>query len=73
MVVSSIICTYNRLDFLKKCIDSILKQISTNNDVEIVVIDNNCNDRTKEYINSLNSTYINYFLETKQGLSHARN
>ena len=73
MVLSIIICTYNRVDFLKKCIDSILKQISTNNGIEIVVIDNNCNDGTKEYINSLNSTYINYFLETKQGLSHARN
>ena len=73
MVLSIIICTYNRLDFLKKCIDSILKQISTNNGIEIVVIDNNCNDGTKEYINSLNSTYINYFLENKQGLSHARN
>ena len=73
MVLSIIICTYNRLDFLKKCIDSILKQISTNNGIEIVVIDNNCNDGTKEYINSLNFTYINYFLENKQGLSHARN
>ena len=73
MVLSIIICTYNRVDFLKKCIDSILKQISTNNDIEIVVIDNNCNDGTKEYINSLSSTHINYFLETKQGLSHARN
>ena len=73
MVLSIIICTYNRLDFLKKCIDSILKQISTNNGIEIVVIDNNCNDGTKEYINNINSTYINYFLETKQGLSHARN
>ena len=73
MVLSIIICTYNRLDFLKKCIDSILKQISKNNGIEIVVIDNNCNDGTKEHINSLNSTYINYFLETKQGLSHARN
>ena len=48
MVLSIIICTYNRFDFLKKCIDSILKQISTNNDIEIVVIDNNCNDGTKE-------------------------
>lgn len=73
MVLSIIICTYNRVDFLKKCIGSILKQISTNNDIEIVVIDNNCNDGTKEYINNINSTYINYFLETKQGLSHARN
>ena len=73
MVLSIIICTYNRVDFLKKCIDSILKQISTNNGIEIVVIDNNCNDGTKEYINSLNFTYINYFLENKQGLSHARN
>ena len=73
MVLSIIICTYNRVDFLKKCIDSILKQISTNNGIEIVVIDNNCNDGTKEYINNINSTYINYFLETKQGLSHARN
>ena len=73
MVLSIIICTYNRVDFLKKCINSILKQISTNNGIEIVVIDNNCNDGTKEYINNINSTYINYFLETKQGLSHARN
>ena len=73
MVLSIIICTFNRVDFLKKCIDSILKQISTNDDIEIVLVDNNSNDETKKYINNLNSHHINYYLETKQGLSHARN
>ena len=40
MVLSIIICTYNRVKFLEKCLNSILKQISNNN-IEIIVIDNN--------------------------------
>ena len=48
MVLSIIICTFNRVDFLKKCIDSILIQISTNDDIEIVLVDNNSNDETKK-------------------------
>lgn len=72
MVLSIIICTYNRVKFLEKCLNSILKQISNNN-IEIIVIDNNSNDNTKDYISKISSNKINYFLEKQQGLSYARN
>jgi glycosyltransferase involved in cell wall biosynthesis len=55
------------------CLNSILNQIKEDHTIEIIVIDNNSNDKTKEYICNIRSSYINYYLETKQGLSHARN
>ena len=73
MVLSIIICTYNRCKFLEKCINSIINQINEQNDIEIIIVDNNSNDGTKKLIENYNINFINYHLETKQGLSFARN
>ncbi|MEN2413833.1 glycosyltransferase family 2 protein [Flavobacterium mesophilum] len=71
---SIIVCSYNRYEFLKATIDSILEVIENRNDFEILIIDNNSKDQTvnikQEY---LGNNHVKYFLELKQGLSHARN
>ena len=72
MVLSIIICTYNRVKFLELCVNSILNQIKEKN-IELIIIDNNSNDNTKQYIKDHKSNIIKYYLEEKQGLSFARN
>ena len=75
MVLSITICTYNRLEYLKKCLNSILDQTKSNPDIEINIIDNNSTDKTKEYIYKMQKTFpeLNYYVEKKQGISFARN
>ncbi len=79
MVLSIIICTYNREHFLKKCLVSIINQVKVHKDfslIEILIIDNNSQDRTKnliEQIQGSTSLQINYLIEHQQGLSYARN
>ena len=75
MVLSITICTYNRLEYLKKCLTSILDQTQGSQIIEINIIDNNSTDNTKNYISERQKKFpeINYYLEKKQGISHARN
>ena len=79
MVLSIIICTYNREKFLKKCLTSIINQLNIRKDsslIEILIIDNNSQDQTKTLIKQIqesSSLQINYFIENQQGLSYARN
>ncbi len=75
--ISLIICTYNRADFLKLALQSIVEQDTSIHDYEIVVINNNCTDNTDEVINDFRKHYptcsLIYAYEEKQGLSHSRN
>jgi glucosyl-dolichyl phosphate glucuronosyltransferase len=69
------ICTYNRSDILKQCLESILSmEYEENYLFEVLLIDNNSTDNTAEitrqYVDRLP---IKYFCEKKQGLSNARN
>jgi glycosyltransferase involved in cell wall biosynthesis len=76
MVLSILICTYNREHFLKLCLDSIIEQTKhcLEKKIEIIIIDNNSNDNTKNLIKNYKSiTPIIYYLEKEQGLSYARN
>ena len=75
MVLSITICTYNRLEYLKKCLNSILDQTKSNPDIEINIIDKNSTDKTKEYIYTMQKSFpeLNYYVEKKQGISFARN
>jgi len=75
MVLSITICTFNRVIYLQKCLNSILEQTKGNRNIEINVIDNNSTDKTREFINTLQSTKpeINYYIEKQQGISYARN
>ena len=50
--ISIIIVTYNAIDYIKKCISSIIK-FSINYDYEIIVIDNNSKLETRRYLSDL--------------------
>jgi len=75
VVLSITVCTYNRVKFLKNCLKSILDQTKGSPIIEINIIDNNSSDKTFDYIHEMQKkfTEINYFVEKKQGISHARN
>ena len=75
MVLSITICTYNRIEYLKKCLKSILDQTQGSEIIEINIIDNNSTDTTKDYVTELQKQFpeVNYFVEKKQGISFARN
>ena len=75
MVLSITICTYNRIEYLKKCLKSILDQTQGSKIIEINIIDNNSTDATKDYVTKLQKKFpeVNYFVEKKQGISFARN
>ena len=68
MKISVIIPTYNRASFLEKTLQSILEQ-SVNVD-EIIVIDDGSTDETEDI---LKSYPVNYFYQSNQGVSAARN
>ena len=71
---SIIVCTYNRCEYLKETIESIIDAIDKRQDCELLIIDNNSGDQTSAIVKSFNSFLsLKYFLETRQGLSHARN
>jgi len=67
--VSVIIPTYNRLEKLKRAIDSILNQ--TYKDFELIIIDDGSTDDTKEYLSKKEG--IRYLYQENQGVSAARN
>jgi glycosyltransferase involved in cell wall biosynthesis len=75
--VSVVICTYNRCNQLKETLAS-LAQLSVPDDLpwELVVVDNNSSDETKEVVELFVRTprlNAKYLLERNAGLSHARN
>lgn len=70
-VVSVAISTYNRADFLKETILSVLNQ--TVQDFEIVVVDDGGTDHTKQVVEEFNDSRIKYFWQENQGISAARN
>ncbi len=75
--ISVIIATYNRCEILKNTLDSLLTQECDGGlDWEVIVVDNNSNDRTKEIIGSYMSMFngrLRYIYEPKQGKSFALN
>jgi len=77
MKISVVVCTYNRSQVLLKALESIAVQnIPQSVQWDVLVVDNNSSDQTREvmerYCNQSPDRF-NYILESKQGLSHARN
>ena len=69
--ISLIVPTYNRACFLLKSIPSFLNQTLPSSMYEILVIDNNSSDNTREVVDSLlNSAECSwrYVFEQRQGL-----
>jgi len=76
MDISIILCTYNRSQYLGQMLDNLLSLKSDASfDHEIIIVDNNSKDKTKEIIGSFihKSNRIRYVFEPKQGTSNARN
>lgn len=73
--VSIVICTFNRAAFLKALIESIAREWTDRLDAELIVVDNNCTDDTPAVVASFKgrTPEPRHIVETKQGLSHARN
>ena len=74
--VSVILCTYNRCALLPKAIESLLAQEGSGVQYELLVVDNNSTDRTREVCETLLSQSripARYIFEPKQGVSYARN
>ena len=76
-MISVIICTYNRDKYIYNVLKSIAQGSLGANGYEIVLIDNNCTDRTRTEVERFCADFpdvtLNYYVETNQGLSHARN
>jgi glucosyl-dolichyl phosphate glucuronosyltransferase len=75
ILVSIVICTYNRAELLRSAIESILVQEVPHDYYELIVVDNNSTDHTREIVEQLSAKVknIHYVFEEKLGLSHARN
>ena len=74
--ISAIVCTYSNASLLRRTLDSLIKQTLPPREYEIVVVDNNSTDNTREVVREFEeraSHQIKYVLETTQGLSAARN
>ena len=70
--VSVIVCTYNRAESLRETIESLSKQKTDGCSYEVIVVDNNSKDHTKNIAQSFNGK-VKYVFESRQGLSYARN
>jgi glycosyltransferase involved in cell wall biosynthesis len=74
-MISVIVCTYNRADVLARMLDRFVAQPGLARiPYELIVVDNNSTDHTRRVLERLESRVrLRVFLETRQGLSHARN
>lgn len=77
MLISVIICTYNRDKFLPIALNSLTNQTLDKKVYEIIIVNNNSNDNTekisKEFITDHPELNFKYFVEKNQGLSFSRN
>ena len=72
-LISAIICTHNRDNYLGAAIDSLLMQDFLGS-FEVVVVDNASKDRTREVVEArLGNPKLEYIYEPVTGLSIARN
>ena len=76
-MITLIICTYNREKYIRPLLDSIAKNDYPNTEYEIVLVDNNCTDNTREvceqFVAANPEVILRFVVESEQGLSAARN
>lgn len=76
-MISVIICTYNRDKYIYNVLNSLAENTLPHDRYEIVLVDNNCTDNTRgecdRFVQDYPDVQFRYFVETNQGLSHARN
>lgn len=76
-MLSVILCTYNRDKYIYNVLKSLAENTLKPDQYEIVLVDNNCTDNTRaecdRFVRDFPDVTLRYFVETNQGLSHARN
>jgi len=65
-IISIVIPTFNRIEELKRAISSVYSQ--TFSDWEVIIVDNNSNDGTEDYINSIKNNKIRFFSINNNGV-----
>jgi len=75
LAVSVVVATYNRCELLPQAIQSLLAQDSNGLEYEVIVVDNNSTDKTRDVVNSFSDSdhRVRYVFEGRQGNSYARN
>lgn len=68
--VSSIVLSYDAVEYTKLCVES-LRDAKTNIPFELIVVDNNSTEDTKEYIRNIDA--IKYFSAVNLGVAGGRN
>lgn len=73
--LSIVVCTYNRAEVLGLALDALVAQTLDPHRFEIIVVDNNSGDRTREVVERRAARHpgIRYVFESRQGLPIARN
>lgn len=73
--LSLVVCTFNRARLLTDLLESIERELTDRLDLEVVVVDNNSTDGTRDVVVSFRHRLPNltYVFEGEQGLSAARN
>jgi glucosyl-dolichyl phosphate glucuronosyltransferase len=75
--VSVVISTFNRVLSLAETLQSLRQQlIPADVDYEVIVVDNNCSDRTRAFVEDLIArgfSRLRYCFEPRPGVSHGRN
>ena len=69
--VSIVICTYNRKNFLRECLNSILEIDFPKSQYEIIIVDGGSNDGTDALCKQLPG--VRFTVEPRFGLAYARN
>ena len=76
-MITLIICTYNREKYIGPLLESIAKNDYPSSDYEILLVDNNCTDHTRQVCDAFAAAHpeiqFRYVVEGEQGLSAARN
>ncbi|MBI9046109.1 MAG: glycosyltransferase family 2 protein [Anaerolineaceae bacterium] len=75
LIISVLICTHNRAELLNDVLSTLIQQDLSFDQFEILIIDNNSTDGTKNVSQKFVNKYprIRYLFEKNLGLSHARN
>ena len=76
-MLTAIICTYNRAKYVGPLLESIAANDLSKKEYEILLVDNNCTDNTREICETFAASHsdivFRYVVEPEQGLSAARN
>lgn len=74
--ISVVISTYNRCELLRGALRSVLEQDADRVAYEVVVVDNNSTDRTRDVVKAFieeGHENLTYVFEPRQGVSYGRN